>query len=147
MVRMGATNDALTELSALVKEGKLRAQALLLMGDCYSDLSQADKARRSYEDAVKFGPQMGEAAFKFGRSLHDAGKKKPAMVELERALKLGGDKASYAAEAYLLLGDSHRESHEGEAAVKSYKKYLELAPPEAPERPEVQKHISLLGGG
>jgi predicted Zn finger-like uncharacterized protein len=147
MVRMGATKDALAELAALVKDGKLRAAALELMGDCYSDLQDKDKARHSYEDAVKFGPQLGGAAFKYGRALHDAGRRGPAIHEFERALKIGGDTASYAAEAWLLLGDSHRESHEKDPAVKAYKKFLELAPPDAPERAEVQKHISILGGG
>ena len=53
----------------------------------------------------------------------------------------------WAAEAQLLLGDAHREGHENEAAIKAYKRYLELAPPDAPARAEVQKHISILGGG
>ncbi len=147
LVRMGATKDALSELAALVKDNKLRAPALLLMGDCYSDLQQTDRARHAYEDAVKYGPQLGDAAFKYARSLHDAGRRPQAITMLERALKLGGDKASYAAEAYLLLGDSHREGHERDTAVKAYKKYLELAPADSPERTEVEKHISILGGG
>jgi tetratricopeptide (TPR) repeat protein len=147
MVRMSATRDALSELSVLVRDNKLRAPALLLMGDCYSDLQQADKARHAYEDAVKYGPTLGEAAFKYGRALKDAGKRKPAIDNLEKALKLGGDKAPFAAEAYLLVGDSHRENKSREPAVKAYKKYLELAPPDSPGRAEVQKHITMLGGG
>jgi predicted Zn finger-like uncharacterized protein len=147
MVRMGATKDALSELAALAKDNKLRAPALELMGDCYSDLQEKDKARHAYEDAVKFGPQLGGAAYKYARSLHDAGKRGPAIQQFERALKIGGDTASYSADAWLLLGDSHRESHEKDPAVKAYKKFLELAAPDAPERSEVQKHISILGGG
>jgi tetratricopeptide (TPR) repeat protein len=147
MVRLGATKDALAELQALVRDNKLRAPALVLMGDCYSDLQQADKARRAYEDAVKYGPNLGEAAFKLGRSLHDAGKRKPAIDMLSRAVKTSGDAASFSAEAYLLLGDSYRENHEKEAAVKAYKRFLELAPADSPSRPEVQKHVSILGGG
>jgi tetratricopeptide (TPR) repeat protein len=147
MVRMGATRDALSELGALVKDNKLRAPALVLMGDCYSDQQQADKARHAYEDAVKYGPSLPDAAFKYGRSLHDAGRRPQAIAQLDRAVKLGGDKALFAPEAYLLLGDSMRESHNKDGALKAYKKYLELAAPDAPERAEVQKHVSILGGG
>jgi predicted Zn finger-like uncharacterized protein len=146
MVRMGATKDALSELQALVRDNKLRAQALVLMGDCYSDLQQRDKARSSYEDAVKAGPTLAEASFKFGRSLHDAGKRKPAIEMLTRSLKDGGDQTPSAAESYLLLGDSNRELHQNAEAVKAYKRFLDLAPPDSPSRPEVQKHVSILGG-
>jgi tetratricopeptide (TPR) repeat protein len=146
LVRMGATRDALAELNVLVKDNRLRAPALVLIGDCYSDLQQADKARHAYEDAVKHGPQLGEAAFKLARALHDAGRRKPAIDMFQRALKLGGDHAPYAAEASLLLGDAHREGRENDAAVQAYRRYLELAPSDAPARTEVSRQISLLGG-
>jgi cytochrome c-type biogenesis protein CcmH/NrfG len=69
------------------------------------------------------------------------------VLHLEKALRLGGDKATYAPDAFLILGDAYREGHENDQAVKAYKRYLELAPPDAPARSEVQKHISILGGG
>lgn len=147
LVRMGATKDALSELGVLARDPKLRAPALLLTGDCYSDLQQADRARHAYEDAVHADPASGDAAFKLGRAYHDAGRRHDTIVQLERALRLGGDKAPYAAEAFLVLGDAYREGHENDHAVKAYKRYLELARPDAPERTEVQKHISNLGGG
>jgi predicted Zn finger-like uncharacterized protein len=147
LVRMGATKDALSELTALAKDPKLRAPALILMGDCYADLQQADRARHSYEDAVKAAPDSADAAFKLGRAFHDAGRRRDAITQVERALKLGGDKQPWSAEAWLLLGDAHREGKENDAAVKAYKKYLELAPPEAPARKEVERNVSLLGGG
>ncbi|HXU72213.1 MAG TPA: tetratricopeptide repeat protein [Polyangia bacterium] len=146
LVRMGASKDALAELNALAKDPKLKAQALLLEGDCYSDLQQGDRARHAYEDAVKAAPTSGDAAFKLGRAYHDAGRRRDTITQLERALKLGGDKAPYAADAFLVIGDAHREGHENDAAVKAYKRYLELAPPDAPARSEVEKHISILGG-
>jgi tetratricopeptide (TPR) repeat protein len=147
LVRMGATKDALSELAALARDPKLRAQALLLTGDCYADLQQADRARHAYEDAVHAAPASGDAAYKLGLAYHDAGRRHDTIVQLEKALRLGGDKASYAAQAFLVLGDAYREGHENDAAVKAYKRYLQLAPMDAPERVEVEKHISILGGG
>jgi tetratricopeptide (TPR) repeat protein len=147
LVRMGATKDALSELNALARDPKLRAQALLLMGDCYTDLQQGDRARHAYEDAVHASPTSGDAAYKLGMAYHDAGRRRDTIAQLERALKLGGDKASYAPDAFLTIGDAYREGHENDAAVKAYRRYLELAPADAPARGEVQKHISILGGG
>jgi tetratricopeptide (TPR) repeat protein len=146
LVRMGATRDALAELTALARDPKLRGQSLLLLGDSYNDLGQRDKAKKAYEDAVKATPDLGEAGFKLGRALLDTGKRKPGVDELERALKLGGDKAPWAAEAWLLAGDAHREGKENEAAARAYTKYLELAPPESPQRAEVSRHLQGLGG-
>jgi predicted Zn finger-like uncharacterized protein len=148
MVRMGATKDALTELANLMKNPALKGRALVLTGDCYADLNQGDKARKAYEDAVKADPQSGEIAFKLGRVYYDAGKRKPAADLFERALKLEGNRTpapKWAIEAWLLDGDVHRDAHERDAAVKAYKKYLELAPPDAPARNEVKKHLSTLG--
>lgn len=146
LVRMGATRDALAELAQLAKEPRLRAQALVLMGDCYTDLRENDKARGAYEQAVKAAPDNGEAAFKLGRVYIDGGKRKPGVDMLGKALALGGDKSSYAIEAYLLAGDTFRELKQNAEAVRNYKKYLELAPADARARSEVEKHIAILGG-
>jgi tetratricopeptide (TPR) repeat protein len=146
LVRMGATKDALAELTALGRDPKLRAQALLLTGDCYADLQQADRARHAYEDAVKAAPDSGDAAFKLGRAFHDAGRRHDTIAQVERALRLAGDKVTWAPEAWLLLGDAHREGHENDAAVKAYKRYLDLAPADAPARKEAERNVSILGG-
>jgi cellulose synthase operon protein C len=145
LVRMGATRDALAELAVLAKEPRLRASALMLTGDCYTDLRENDRARGAYEQAVKAAPDNGEAAFKLGRVYIDVGKRKPGVEMLDKALKLGGDKASYATEAYLLAGDTYRELKQNADAVRTYKKYLELAPADARARGEVEKHIANLG--
>ncbi len=117
----------------------------MLTGDCYTDLRENDRARGAYEQAVKAAPDNGEAAFKLGRVYIDSGKRKPGVDMLDKALKLGGDKASYATEAYLLAGDTYRELKQNADAVRTYKKYLELAPADARARGEVEKHIANLG--
>ncbi len=147
MTRMGASRDALAELSELVKIPELRSEALLLLGDCYADLQQREQAVKAYGDAVKAAPENGPAAFKLGRVLLDTGRRKQGIEVLERALKLGGDHAAYAVDALLLVGDAHREARESDAALRAYKKYLEIAPADAPARSEVERQVSLLGGG
>ncbi len=146
LVRMGSTRDAVVELTPLVKSVSVRAQALLLLGDSYSDLQQADKARHAYEDAVKSDPQLGEASFKLGRALLDAGKRQPGVLALERAVSGTKPGTPWLADAHLLLGDAHRAAHENDAAVRAYKKYLELAPASAPMRREAERQIAVMGG-
>lgn len=144
LVHMGATKDALSELATLTKEPRVRARAFLLQGDCYSDQQQFERARHAYEEAVKYGPELGEAAFKLGRAQLDSGKRRFAIDLLERAIKLGGDGVPWAAEAHLLVGDAHRAARENELALRAYRRYLELAPPDARARGEVTRQISLL---
>jgi len=146
LVRMGATRDAVAELNTLAKNPRLRGQALVLLGDSYTDLNQRDKARRAYEDAIKAAPENAEALFKLARALVDGGKRKDSLPVLEKALKIGGDKTPWAPEAYMLVGDAHRELKEGPAAIKAYQRYLELAPPDASPRNEAKRYITLLGG-
>lgn len=146
MARLGATRDALDELQPLTKVPRLRAQAMLLIGDCFADQQQRDKARHAYEEAARADRNSGEAAFKLGRAQADGGKRAAAIDELNRALKLGTEKATWAAEAYLLLGDAYRDSRQAAPALAAYQKYLQLAPPASPSRVEVQRAIKLLGG-
>jgi tetratricopeptide (TPR) repeat protein len=146
LVRKGATKDALGELGPLAANGELRSEALMLQGDCYADLQQGDKARHAYEDAAKLAPGSGEIAFKVGRAELDAGKRQPALIALERAIKIGDSKASWLPDAHLLLGDARRQGKENEAAIRAYTKYLELAPLSAPMRAEATRQIKLLGG-
>ena len=146
LVRQGSTKDALLDLAPLTKGGGVRAEALVLEGDCYSDLQQLDKARHAYEEASKLAPQLGEASFKLGRALLDAGKRQPGVIALEHALKSTEPGTPWLADAHLLLGDAHRLAHENDAAVRAYKKYLELAPPSAAMRKEAEKQIAMMGG-
>ncbi len=54
-------------------------------------------------------------------------------------------KATWMPDAYLLLGDGHR-GHENDLAIRSYTKYLQIAPAGAPMRAEAANQIRLLGG-
>ena len=73
----------------LLQVPHIRGQAALLMGDAYTDLRDADKARRAYEDALHANAAapalLAEAAFKLGRNLYDQGKRGPAREALQRA--------------------------------------------------------------
>src|SRR5262249_43124033 len=117
-----------------------------LSGDSYADLQQADKALRSYDEAARLQPGSADAAFKLGRAQLDTGKRGPALASLERALKLAAPKTEWIADAYLLIGDAHRQGKENDAAIKAYIRYLELSPKSAAMRTEATRQIMLLGG-
>ena len=146
LARSGAVQDALVELDRVTRLDKSRAEPFVLIGDCYEELSQTDKARKAYEEATKRDLKNGEAAFKLGRNYKDAGKRGIAAELLERAAKIGGEQATWAPEACLLAGDARKEGKQMDAALRDYKRYLEVAPKYAPERHDVQKEIDRLEG-
>ena len=145
LVRLGQTKEALSELAPLAK-GPMRSDALLLEGDCYSDLQQADKARHSYENALRAAPQSAEAGYKYGRAQLDAGQRGPGISTLERAVKLAAPKTGWLPDAWVLLADAYRMGRQNEAAVRAYKQYLEVAPAASPTRSEAERQLRILGG-
>ncbi len=146
LVRAGAVQDALTELGRVVKLDKTRADPYVLVGDCYEELAQHDKSTKAYEEATRRDLKNGEAAFKLGRNYKEAGKHGVAADLLERAMKLGTEQSNWLPEACLLAGDTRREGKQIDAAVRDYKRYLEVAPKYAPERKDIQKEIDRLEG-
>ncbi len=152
--QMGSPRDGLAELNAILERTRdgsstlsdaARSEAHLLAGDFYTDLHEREKARSEYDAALRAGPQNGEAAFKLARALRVLGKVEPAMTLAGRALTLGGDSSRYAADATLLVGDAQRELKHPAEALKAYRKYLEIAPPDAASRAEAARQIQRLG--
>ena len=150
LVRMGATKDALAELARWRRDPKLRAQALLLTGDCYADLQQADRARQRLRGrGARRRPTSGDAAFKLGRALP---RRRPAPRHHRRSSSRRSSSAATRRRtrprpcscSATPIARATRTTRAVQARTRSY---LELAPADAPARGEVQKHISILGGG
>ncbi|MSP61495.1 MAG: tetratricopeptide repeat protein [Myxococcales bacterium] len=144
LVKSGAVQDALLELERVTKLDPSRAEPLLLTGDCYEELSELGLAQKAYENAVRRDLKNGEAAFKLGRNLKDAGKRGIAAELLERAVKLGGDATPYAPEAILLAGDARRDGKQLDLALRNYRKYMELSQKHLPERKDVELLIKAM---
>jgi len=141
LVRSGAVRDALAELGRIIKVDHTRAEPYLLMGDCHEEMQEPARARAAYEDAVKRDLKNGEALFKLGRNLRDAGKQGVAADMLERAAKTGPVEGAWVPEALLLAGETYRSLGKREAAVRAYRRYLEVAPKTAPAREDVAKML------
>ena len=146
LIADGRVQDALASLERAAKKSPDRADLQLVIGDCLEELSRHGEAEQAYRAAVRLDPESGEAAFKLGRVLRDQGQRRAAAEMAERAIALGGDQASFAVAAYLLAGDARRESNDRARAVRAYQKYLELAPPDAPQRHDVQQALVNLEG-
>ena len=74
----------------------------------------------------------------------------PALASLPASAQEGGDASPEELAVPgpikdMPLGDANRDLHDRSSAARAYKRYLELAPPDAPARAEVTHQLSLLG--
>ena len=120
-------------------------QAAELQGDLLLRQDRIPEAIRAYEQAAAKNPVDGALAFRLAKALQSVGKKAPAAAQAQRALKLGGDKAPYAADVFLMLGDMSRERHNRAEALRQYRRYLEVAAPNAAERQDVERFVDRGG--
>ena len=66
-------------------------------------------------------------------------------THLTLAVQFGQPADSWLPDAYHLLATTARNRGQKKAAIEAYKKYLEIAPPGAALRKEVEKQLLMLG--
>jgi tetratricopeptide (TPR) repeat protein len=99
-------------------------------------------AELRYARAVELMPTSAAYRLELGRILQRLKRHADALVQLDEARKL--DPAN--ADVWMSLGDSYRDTGRNPDAVAAYKKYLELATPDAFMRPVAERFIELLSG-
>ena len=84
----GRINEAITELSTASSLDSRLTEAHNLLGVAYDKKGLADRARDSYERAVKVEPEDAETLNNLGFSLYQNGNYRAAVDRLKRAIKL-----------------------------------------------------------
>jgi tetratricopeptide (TPR) repeat protein len=140
----GDLERALTELGEAAKEGPLDAPALLLVGNAADRLNKPDRAESAWRDALKQDPSNVEARFRLAKLLLYRGRAADALVELRKVAGGVPEKAAWQADFYFELGEAERTKGTRPAAVIAYRRYLELALPDAPARHEVERRLREL---
>lgn len=84
----GRTNEAISRLSAAAYLDSRLGEAHNLLGVAYSQKGLQDRAKESYERAVKVDPDDAQTLNNLGFSLYQNGNYRAAVDRLKRALKL-----------------------------------------------------------
>src|SRR5207248_2697205 len=152
----GRLDDARKQLDQAVSDDDHSAVAHLGLARLALGAGHLDDAEPEARRAIVLGggaeahltlAQTDEALSRYGEARAEyAAAAKPAAALLDRALASASDKDRFAAEAYLLAGDLHRRLNEKGAALTAYRKYLQIARPDAPERRTVQQRLDALDG-
>ncbi|MCS6798971.1 MAG: tetratricopeptide repeat protein [Myxococcota bacterium] len=148
-LRTGAVRDALSDLQRALALKPARHEAHASIAECHDQLRNLPAAIESYRRALAADATVGEWWYRLGRLQLDAGRSRDAMGSLARAIALGEARTpppAWLAEAFRLAGDAQRMGGSRQAAIQHYRRYLELAPPTAVDREDVEEQIRALGG-
>ena len=99
-------------------------------------------AETRYARAVRLAPADAYYRLELGRVLQRLARHDEALAQLLEARTLAPDNA----DIWMSLGDGYRETGKNAEAVVAYRKFLDLAKPDAFMRPVAERFIALLSG-
>ncbi|MEO8213811.1 MAG: tetratricopeptide repeat protein, partial [Myxococcales bacterium] len=170
LLRRGDAEAASKQLGAATARLPAHAEAFLLLGDAEDRLGHALRAEAAWRTAVKLAPTSAEARYRLGRLEMDRGQAAAALPQLRAAAdhlpgrELGRDKPAatvtattgaapavpapappaWRADLFFQLGFAELRQGARDRALLAFKRYLEIAPADAPARAEVNRQVSAL---
>jgi tetratricopeptide (TPR) repeat protein len=99
-------------------------------------------AATRYAHAVKLAPADAAYRLEFSRVLQRLSRHDQALAHLLEAQKLAPDNS----DVWMSLGDTYRDTGNKPEAIAAYRKFLDLAKPDAFMRPVAERFIKLLSG-
>ena len=145
MLARGDTEHALPILEAAVKQASGNGDGWLLLGNAYDRTGVTAKAVAAWRSAAHAAPENAEVAYHLGRWEMDQGQVGSAIVHLRLAGAKAPASGQWLPDLFYQLGVAEKNRGSRAAAIAAFKKYLTLAPPDAPSRHEVQEQLASLG--
>jgi Tfp pilus assembly protein PilF len=114
-------------------------RAYVNLGNIYHTQARYDLAAEEFRRLIDILPQSPDGYFLLGRSLLAEGKPKPALEQLERAVKMDGTISIF----HLELGKAQLQLGMRQEARESFRRVFELTPvgPEADEARQYQRSL------
>lgn len=147
-LRMGAVKDALADLTKTFKLNPSRIEAYAVQGDCYEQLRLLPEAIRAYHTALEHDPSRGEWWYRQATLEADSGQRGEADGHVKRAIELG-DKLEtmpyWLPDAFRMAGEYAEARGDRTAAIRLFKRYVQIAAPNAIDRTEIEKKLKGWG--
>jgi tetratricopeptide (TPR) repeat protein len=143
-LRRGDAERAVGPLEVAVKQAPNSGEAWLLLGNAYDRLGTPDKAEAAWRSAIRTDPAAPEPHYRLGRLEMDQGQAGAALVQLRLAAPRVPADANWIVDFYFQLGYAEKARGTRPAAAAALKKYLVIAPSDAPSRHEVEQQLSML---
>lgn len=139
---------ARADLEAAIRLRPNRFDALHELGRVFEEMRNLPESVRYFSLAVQASDANGEWHYDLGRVHLDSGNREAAAGSLSRATLLGeaiDPRPAWLADAHRIYADALRLGGQRASAIEHYRRYLELAPANAIDRPEVARHLGDLG--
>jgi tetratricopeptide (TPR) repeat protein len=143
-LRRGDAERAVGPLELAVKQAPGSADAWLLLGNAYDRLGTPAKADAAWRSAIKTDPAAPEPHYRLGRLQMDQGQPGAALGQLRLAAGKVPQNSVWTADFYFQLGFAEKARGTRPAAMAALKKYLAIAPADAPSRHEVEQLLGSL---
>jgi tetratricopeptide (TPR) repeat protein len=144
--RSGDVAGALADFQAASKMNPKDPEPLILAGHCYDKQGQAEKADEAWRAALKVDPDSPEPHYRLGRTEMDRAKPSAAIEHFRKAMAKAPEKVAWLPDLMFQLAQAELLNGAKAAALARFQKYLEIAPPNAPARPEAAKQVRQLSG-
>jgi tetratricopeptide (TPR) repeat protein len=143
-LRRGDAERAVGPLELAVKQAPANGEAWLLLGNSYDRLGTPAKAEAAWKNGIKADPNAPEPRYRLGRLQMDQGQAGAALVQLRAAAPKVPQNGVWTPDFYFQLGFAEKARGTRPAAAAALKRYLVLAPADAPSRGEVERLLGEL---
>ncbi len=145
LLRRGDVEAASRELTGVSARLPSNAEAFLLLGQAEDRLGHAARAEAAWRAAVRLAPSSTESRYRLGRLQMDHGQGAAALANLRVAAEhLGTTDSglpSWRPDLYFQLGFAELRQGSKDKGITAFKRYLDIAPADAPARAEVARQI------
>lgn len=135
----GQSREAIKMLEPLVAETEEYPFAFAVLGRAYYDAGNRKQALVHLRKARRLDPKSFEAAYWEGRIEGDANNHAAAARALAAAVEVAPDSGMEVQDAWRRLARAYKSSGKKAQAREAYKRYLEIAPADAPGRAEAER--------
>jgi tetratricopeptide (TPR) repeat protein len=147
LLRRGDVEAAAKELSTATSSLPTHAEAFLLLGQAEDRLGHVTRAEAAWKSAVRLTPTSAESRYRLGRLQMDHSQATVALPHLRAAAEhigprgTGPAEPSWRPDLYFQLGFAEIRQGSRDRALAAFRRYLEVAPQDAPARVEVTRQI------
>lgn len=149
-LRAGAVKDARDDFERALKLKPSRFETYAVLGDAYDQLRQVRLAIDAYNKALSYDKERGDWWFRLGALFMDAGQPQEAQRALNQATAIGDPQKpvpTWLPEAHRVYAEALTLQGRQSEALRHYQKYLDIAPPTALDRQDVESIVKAYGGG
>ena len=146
-LRSNAPRDAKADLDKALELDPSLYSAYAALGDVLDRLRDLPGAIRAYREAIAHAAGVGQWHYRLGMLLLDVGDAGGAVAALQQSTVLGSledPRPGWLADSYRNLGTALQQSGQRATAITALRKFLELAPADSIDRPEVERELNDL---